>query len=168
MEIIIRNITEEDIAAVVDIQIRGWQSAYKGIIDELFLSSMNKEERIEERKNDYMLGNFIVAEFNGEIVGFSRYDGVVISPDGEDYDCELMALYVKPELKQQGIGKEMFKFVTSDLKKKGKNKMILWCLKENYPSRKFYEKMGGVFVGEHEIKIADKEYPEVGYGYEIL
>lgn len=168
MEIIIRNITEEDIAEVVDIQIRGWQTAYKGIIDEKFLNSMNKEERIEERKNDYMLGNFIVAEVNGDIVGFCRYYGVVISPDGEDYDCELMALYVKPELKQQGIGKEMFKFVLSDLKNRGKNRMILWCLKDNHPSRKFYEKMGGVLVREHEIKIADKSYVEVGYGYEIL
>ncbi|MBE5812479.1 MAG: GNAT family N-acetyltransferase [Clostridiales bacterium] len=165
MEIIIRNITEADIPVVVDIQVDGWRTAYKGIIDESFLNSMNKEERIEQRKSDYKKGNFIVAESDNEVIGFCRYHRVAISPDGENFDCELMALYVKPELKQQGIGKAMFNYVVNDLTSKGKNKMILWCLKDNYPSRKFYEKMGGKVVGEHEIEIGGKAYQEVGFGF---
>ena len=32
--IIIRNIEEKDIPSVVDIQIDGWKSAYKGIVDD--------------------------------------------------------------------------------------------------------------------------------------
>ena len=32
--VIIRNIEEKDIPSVVDIQISGWQIAYKGIIDD--------------------------------------------------------------------------------------------------------------------------------------
>lgn len=167
MQIIIRNITEEDIPAVVDIQVEGWKTAYKGIIDDVFLNSMDKKERIEQRKNDYKMGEFIVAEYNNEVVGFCRYDEVVVSPDGEGFDCELMALYVKPELKQQGIGKTMFNYVITDLKNKGKNKMIIWCLKDNYPSRKFYEKMGGEVVNEHEIEIGGRAYQEVGLGYDL-
>lgn len=48
--IIIRNIEEKDIPSVVDIQINGWKSAYKGIIDDNVLNSMNRDERIEKRK----------------------------------------------------------------------------------------------------------------------
>ena len=142
MDVVIRNVREEDIPAVVDIQVEGWKTAYKGIIDESYLNSMNKEERINKRKSDYKDGLFIVAEINNEVVGFCRYYKDVISADGKEYDCELIALYVKPTMKQQGIGKTMFKYVKNDLKSYGKKKMILWCLKENYPSRKFYEKMG--------------------------
>ena len=167
MRITIRNITEEDIPQVVDIQVEGWKAAYKGIIDDEFLKSMDKEKQIERRKNDYKQGNLIVAEWNSKVVGFCRFSDVALSNDSENFDCELMALYVKPELKQQGIGKEMFNYVVNDLKGKEKSKMILWCLKENYPSRAFYEKMGGIIVGEHKIEIGDKTYQEVGFEYSL-
>lgn len=36
MEVIIRKITEQDIPHVVEIQIKGWQTAYKGISDDEF------------------------------------------------------------------------------------------------------------------------------------
>ena len=45
--------------------------------------------------------------------------------------------------------------------------MILWCLKENYNSRKFYEKMGGNLYGENEIEKGGKKYKEVGYRYDL-
>ena len=34
------------------------------------------------------------------------------------------------------------KYAINEFKNSKKEKMILWCLKENYPSRAFYEKMG--------------------------
>ena len=117
MEIVIRKIKEEDIPAVVDIQIEGWKAAYKGIVEESYLNSMNREERIERRRADYKQGLFIVAEMGNEIVGFCRYYNEVISLDGNEHDCELMAIYVKSSLKLQGIGKTMFNHVKTDLKK---------------------------------------------------
>ena len=46
-------------------------------------------------------------------------------------------------------------------------KKIIWCLKENEPSRKFYESMGGILLGEKMHNIGGKNYPLVGYGYKI-
>ena len=37
MDIIIRNATIQDIEAIADIKISGWQTAYRGIIDDEFL-----------------------------------------------------------------------------------------------------------------------------------
>ena len=48
--IIIRDIKKEDIPQVVNIQISGWRAAYKGIIDEYYLSNMNPEEKIKMRE----------------------------------------------------------------------------------------------------------------------
>lgn len=166
--IIIRNIEEKDIPNVVDIQINGWKSAYKGIIDDNVLNSMNRDKRIEKRKNDYKENGFIVTELNNQVVGFCRYiDSNKFTQDISDIDCELLALYVKPNLKYNGIGTKMFQFVTEEFKKKHKTKMILWCLKDNEPSKKFYTKMGGRIIKERTIEIGEKEYLEVGFEYNI-
>ena len=45
--------------------------------------------------------------------------------------------------------------------------MILWCLKDNEPSKKFYKKMGGKIIGERTFVIDDKNYYEVGFEYNI-
>ena len=95
--VIIRNIEEKDIPNVVDIQIDGWKSAYKGIVDDNVLNSMNRNQRIEKRKNDYKENGFIVAELNNQVVGFCRYiDSNKFTQDILGIDCELLALYVKP------------------------------------------------------------------------
>lgn len=166
-KIIIRNIEEKDIPKVADIKIDSWRLTYKGIIDDNYLKSMDREQTIQKRKKDYKVGSFIVAEIDNEVVGFCRYYNEVISKDGDEYDCELMAIYVKPDLKGIGIGKSMFNYAIKDLKKQGKTKMILWCLKDNYQSRKFYERMGGTVVKEHDKKIGEKWYPVVGFGYDL-
>ena len=166
--LIVRNIEEKDIPSVVDIQIDGWKSAYKGIVDNNILNSMNRNERIEKRKNDYKQNGFIVAELNNQIVGFCRYiDSNKFTTNISNIDCELLALYVKPNLKYNGIGTRLFQFVKNEFKSKNKTKMILWCLKDNEPSKKFYTKMGGKIIKERAIEIGEKEYLEVGFEYNI-
>lgn len=166
--VIIRNVKKEDIPAVVDIQISGWQTAYKGIIDDLFLSSMNREERINQRLDDYKQGGFIIAGLNKQIAGYCRYvNSNALSPETPEVDCELSALYVKPNLKNNGIGTKMFQYVLNEFKSQNKTKMIIWCLKDNFPSRNFYEKMGGKIIKERSITIGNKDYVEVGFLYDV-
>ncbi len=167
--IIIRNIEEKDIPSVVDIQIEGWKSAYKGIIDDKdILYAVNRKEKIEKRKKDYKETGFIVAELNNQVVGFCRYiDSNKFTQDISYIDCELIALYVKPNLKYNGIGTKLFQFVLNEFKSKNKTKMIVWCLKDNESSKKFYTKMGGKIIKEKTIKIGENEYLEVGFEYNI-
>lgn len=166
--IIIRNIKVEDIPSVVDIQISGWKTAYKGIIHYDFLNSLNRDKKIEQRRKDYKQNGFIVAEINKEIVGFCRYiDNNSYSPNMSEIDCEILALYVSPNFKYNGIGTKLFQFVTNEFKVKNKTKMIIWCLKENESSIKFYTKMGGEIVVERVIKIGKENYLEVGFKYNI-
>ena len=166
--IIIRNVIEKDIPSVADIQVNGWKRAYKGIIDDAILNAMNKEEKIESFKMNYQKNGFIVAELENKVVGFCRYiDNNEFTPDMQDIDCEITALYVKPNLKYNGIGTKLFQFVTNEFKSKNKTTMILWCLKDNEPSKKFYTKMGGKIIKERAIEIGEKEYLEVGFEYNI-
>ena len=165
----IRKAKIEDVDKIVDIKINGWKDAYKEIIDDSYLKHMskNREEKIEKIKKQLLENkNFIVVENETEILGFCRY-GEIRSREFKEYDSEIYAIYVKPGNLHQGIGRKMFEFATKDLKSKGKSKMILWCLKDNYPSRKFYERMGGNIIGKTSIQIGEKRYEEVCFGYEI-
>ena len=164
----IRNIEEKDIESIADITIKGWKTAYKDIVDDKYLSSMDRDEIIKKRKNDYKENGFIIAEIEREIVGFCRYiDSNNRSPEIKDADCELAAIYVKPELKYKGIGTKLVGYVKEEFRKKGKTKMIIWCLKDNEPSKKFYSKMGGKVIREKVIEIGGKEYKEVCFEYAI-
>lgn len=53
------------------------------------------------------------------------------------------------------------------LKDRGYKSVIIWCLKENKKARGFYEKIGGELYKERKIIIAETEYDEVCYKYEI-
>lgn len=166
--IVIRNVREEDIEEIADINIDGWQTAYRGIISAEFLNNIDRKLKIEKIKGNYKENNFIVATLNNEVVGFCRYtDNNEFSNEYANIDCEVCALYVKSTLKRQGIGKTLIQFAIDDLKRKGKKQMILWCLKDNNPSRAFYEKMGGKIYKYKPLKIGEKEYEEISYIYDI-
>ena len=44
MDFIIRNTTIKDIPAISTIKVKGWQTAYKGLINQGFLDSMKEDE----------------------------------------------------------------------------------------------------------------------------
>lgn len=135
----------------------------------IFFGSMDRNVEIEKRKNN--IENcvpIIVAEINNEVVGFCLYRNY--NKNIESYpnaDCEISSLYVKSSLKRNGIGRRIMKYVIDELKIQGKTKMILGCFKENYPSRAFYEKMGGKILDCSKMELGEKEYELVIYEYDI-
>ena len=48
-----------------------------------------------------------------------------------------------------------------------KKLMILWCFKDNIPSIKFYEKMGGRIISEKVKEHGGKENYEVCFAYDV-
>lgn len=169
-DIIIKSMEEQDIKDVAVILTDSWKIAYKDIIDKDYLENLKVEERIEKVKKEYKDGSYIVAKDidTNQVIGLSRFGDRIDDLDRfTDYDGEIYGLYVKPGLLRNGVGSRLLKYAKQELKNKGKSKMILWCLKKNSPSRKFYESMGGTLLGEKTRNIGGKEYSLVGYGYEL-
>ena len=106
-DIIIRKAYIEDLKEVANIAVSGWKEAYRGIIEEEYLNNMSVEETYQKIKGGYQENKYIVAELKSEIVGFCRYTSNYSKSD-ENADGEIIALYVKPELKYNGIGTKMF------------------------------------------------------------
>ena len=167
MDIKIRKVEYNDLEKIVDIQINGWLNSYRGIIDDDILDSMDFNHKIEKIRNNYQIGSFIVATLNNEVVGYCRYSFDNSYSPNYPIDCEITALYVKPEFKYQGIGTKLFNYVVNEFKENNKEKMLVWCLKDNYPSRKFYEKMGGINTYQNSFIKNNKSFPEVGYLYNL-
>ena len=161
----IRQAKIDDIEAISNIKVTGWQNAYRGIIDNEYLDNMNVEHVIRKNKANFNNKNFIVAEMNQTVVGFCGYS--YNYENNTEADCELIGIYVKPELKRNGIGKKLIKYVINECKTIGKRKLILWCLRKKYLAREFYEAMGGIATSIRWMPIGEKKYEMISYLYEL-
>lgn len=82
----IRQAKLEDIEAISIIKVKGWQNAYRDIIDNEYLDNMNIERVIRKNRENFNKQNFIVAEMNQTVVGFCRYS--YNYENNTDADCE--------------------------------------------------------------------------------
>ena len=167
-EIIIRTLTKEDVIGAAEIKVSGWKTAYNGIVDSSFLDLLNVDSQAANFNNFIDSENFIVAVEDGRVVGFCRfmYDNS-FSSDIEYADCELTAIYVRPECKGKGIGTKLFEYVLNKFNNQNKTTMILWCLADNVNSIEFYKHMGGIIQEIRPVEIGDKSYKEVGIVYNV-
>lgn len=165
----IRQSNKLDSYNIAKLIIAGWQTAYKGLIDDNFLNNMsvdimtkNWEINIE---NQSEANNIYVYEENNKILGIIRFG----KPDdsSSNYNAEIHVLYVEPSLKRNGIGSKLFAFAKSYFVNKNTTDMIIWCLQTNLPSIKFYEKMGGKIVATRKAVINNIELMEVGLEYNL-
>lgn len=167
-DIRIRQATTKDIKSIATIKVTGWQNAYRGIVDDEYLDKMSVEEQIEKYSGSYKLKDIFIVEMQDEIVGFCRfYNYKEPAYDDKEIDCEIREIYIKPDLKRMGIGSKLFKYTLDYFKILGKKKLYLGCLKDNYNSRNFYEKMGGLLGKESEIEVGDNKYKVASYIYKL-
>ena len=160
----------EDMELASKIKLDGWKDAYKGIISDDILQNLNYDENQKKFEAGFDEGFFCVCENEeGEVVGFCKFgERQDVEDEGhEEYDCEIISLYVDPVNIGKGIGKQLFEFVLSELRNKNKKKVILWCFEKNISAKVFYEKMGGSLIGCKEQKIGAHIYIEVGFGYDL-
>ena len=158
---IIRKAIKDDARQIAEILVEDWQIAYRGIIDDDYLDSMSVEERYKIESQRYNI--YMVAEIGKEISGFSWNEMI----SDEEADCEIIALYVRNAKRSSGIGRALFRNSIDFFKASGKKKMIVWCLKENYEARKFYEKMGGTVYKPGTHQWGARNYEMISYLYSL-
>ncbi len=170
---IIRKALPEDGDAIAHVQIKTWKKAYAGIFpaDRLAsLESQRKEltERWQSniRAEDRYPAFFVAEQPKAGVIGFAAADPQP-NPD-YPFKAELQLIYILPEYHRLGIGTKLMRVVAEELLKTGFTSLMLWVLKDNHDSRKFYETLGGKLVGESEYLRWDKAYAIVAYGWDDL
>lgn len=163
---IIRKNRYEDQEQMAHIKVDGWKNAYDRIISASYLNSLNYEEQAERYKasfeeyKDYVF----VAVRGDEVLGYSCFDP---TPNVDEFDSELVSLYIKPTEIGKGIGTELFIATRKQMISLGKKNMIIWCLSDNINAIRFYEKLGGKIVKTKDAQIGDKNYTEYGFYFHL-
>jgi ribosomal protein S18 acetylase RimI-like enzyme len=107
-----------------------------------------------------------VAEDAGEVVGFASGGRERAGETG--YAGELYAIYLLESAQRHGFGRELFRAVVEGLRAMELADLIIWVLRDNQPARRFYERLGGVYVRTQPITIGQATLEEVSYGWRHL
>jgi ribosomal protein S18 acetylase RimI-like enzyme len=115
-------------------------------------------------QGDNLALTFIVEEA-GRVVGFAMGGP---EREGEPrFQGELYAIYLLQEAQRRGYGRALAEAVAGALVRRGLTSMLVWVLRDNLAARAFYERMGGVFLREHQLDFgAGFSVREVSYGWE--
>jgi len=124
-----------------------------GFIKELALYEKLENEVVatEDLLNESLFGEkpfaeIILAEINGESAGFTLFFFNFSTFLGQP-GLYIEDLYVKPEFRSRGIGKELLKHCATLAKERNCGRMEWWVLKWN-TARKFYENLGAKAMDE--------------------
>ncbi|HEY9440849.1 MAG TPA: GNAT family N-acetyltransferase [Streptomyces sp.] len=166
----IRDMTADDCEAVAAIRVRGWQSAYRGIVPQPYLDAMDVAEETERRRGRLARGggvtNLVALAPDSAVTGWACYGP---RRDGQPGDAELYAIYVLPGRTGTGVGRALMAEGTARAGAAGhlshqSAAMVLWVLTENAPARRFYERAGFRPDGAtNSFDILGTPVPEVRY-----
>jgi ribosomal protein S18 acetylase RimI-like enzyme len=157
-----------DAAAIARVHVASWRSTYRGLLSDDFLSSLD-EAGYAERWGRILAeptSRIYVAADGPDVVGFASGGRERAGESG--YEGELYAIYVMKESQARGHGRRLVQAVVSGLRELGLRDMIVWVLRDNASARRFYERLGGVYVRTQPITIGSTLLQEVSYGWRSL
>ena len=140
----IRAATISDAYSIAEVQVAGWQAAYRGIMPDSVLDGLSvpKREEMWQRILAKQKFQLLVAEHDGRIIGFIDFGSCRDSDAVPGLTGEILAIYVDPNRWHAGIGQGLLGAALSGLKLAGFNEATLWVLDSNSRARVFYERAG--------------------------
>jgi GNAT superfamily N-acetyltransferase len=167
MNFTIRKADIEDAAAIAHVHVESWKTTYAGIVSDVFLASLNKEDRTHSWQEQILarIISIFVAEDEKGIFGFVA--GGKSREKPADYDAELYAIYLLRERQGQGVGRTLVLTLASALRAEGFNSMLVWVLEQN-PSGSFYQRLGAVQIARKVINIGGADLQELCFGWPSL
>jgi ribosomal protein S18 acetylase RimI-like enzyme len=164
----IRAATIDDALQIARVHVASWRSTYRSLLDRDFLESLTEAHYADRWRRFIGEGSSRVylVEQDGEIVGFASGGRERAGETG--YGGELYAIYVLDDYQGRGHGRELVRAVVAGLREMGLDDLIIWVLRDNAPARRFYERLGGVYVRAQPITIGSATLEEVSYGWPRL
>lgn len=143
----VRAAVPEDALGAARVHVRSWQSAYRGLIDQDYLDSLEPEVWAAR----YTFGRRGLQPSTLVAVDGATICGLVTTGLCRDKDLanfgELLAIYVDPEHMSTGVGRLLIAAARERLRRVGVTSAALWVLDGNVRARRFYERDGWRFDG---------------------
>ncbi len=138
----IREAVETDAAAIAEIHVSSFRSAYRELVPASYLAGLDAgrwqpvwRKRIGEQDGHRVV---LVAEIDGEVAGFAFLGP---DPDRAD-DGHLFSIHLDPERRGRGLGASLMKEVVHRLALAGFEHATLWVMEVNQTARDFYRRLG--------------------------
>ncbi|MFI9827704.1 GNAT family N-acetyltransferase [Streptomyces sp. NPDC051913] len=137
--------TLADCDRVAEIRVRGWQTAYRGLMPQPYLDALSVAEDAERRRERFWQSDGsvvnLVAVQDGELLGWAAY-GPYRDGEVRTADAELYAIYVDAGHFGGGIGHALLQESVRRCKAADYPCVRLWVLQGNTRARSFYERAG--------------------------
>ena len=158
----IRKVKITDIPSIVSLNIRVWQSAYRGIIDQDFLDARanGKEAAIKRQEENFINSSYVAVE-DDVIVGYAAYGK---ERSGKELTGEIYAIYIDEKMQGKGIGRMLVKKCTEALSVF--DYLHIWALKDN-PNKAFYTSLGGKEISSKYLTIGKESLEAVCFEYNL-
>jgi len=151
----------DDARAIAEVHVRSWQAAYRGVVADEFLDSLDVDRRVEMIEGvirDESKG-LLVAEQDGHVAGFS-----MLAASYDEGWGEVLAIYASPDHWGVGVGYELMAASVEWLHEQGYQRAMLMVLEDNPRARTFYERQGWSLGKRIRIEnIGSRDLTEVRY-----
>lgn len=154
MTVTLRTASRGDIDAIAEINRRSWSAAYRKLMRADVIEAMSHQEHqswVSERFGAGARGWALVAEDDGEPVGYIYTRPSDREGDDPRTDADLFALYVVPEAWGTSAGQKLHDEALSALFGNGFRRCTLWVVERNLRARRFYERNGWASDGARDF-----------------
>jgi ribosomal protein S18 acetylase RimI-like enzyme len=166
---VVRVAVAADAAAIAELHVRAWQSAYRAQLPQHHLDTLDVEARRQRwlrplSEPQERWGSVLVVELpGGTLAGFVSVGAS--RDDDAAADCgEIASLYVEPSLVGRGHGRALTSAALAMLSRNGFRQATVWALSTNTQGRRFYEKAGWTDTGvEKDDEVAGLSIKDVRY-----
>lgn len=167
----LRHATSADARAMATMHIRAWRAAYRGLVPDAHLNSLDLEARAARYRLDPAGPSdpevwLAVTEAEGVVIGF-----VMTGPCRDDdlpEAGEVWSIYVDPERWRGGVGTALMADAVARLERAGYLRAVLWVLTGNERARRFYEASGWRPDGATKtVSIGGQPTGETRYGRDL-
>lgn len=165
----IRKAVYADAETISEIHVQTWKNTYTDLLEEQDLTNMTFENRKTLWETVLSMKNkkqcTLVIENVDNIVGF--ISGGPERTDRFDYDSEIYTIYIIDEYQKKGLGAQLLKAFSEEMKALGYRSILVWVLTQN-PSSRFYERYLAKTVGNTATTIGEGSYQETAYGWDDI
>jgi len=142
--IVVRAAVPDDAERIADIRVTGWRESYTDQFTPEFLANLVADPEPFRREIEAGRSDIVVAELDGEVVGFA----IARVPHDADAprDLELALLYQYARAHGTGTGQALLAAVIGD------RPAFLWTAELNLRAQAFYRRNGFIADGGHKIE----------------
>lgn len=160
----IRAATMDEAETLADLHVRCWRETYAGIMPASYLDNLKAEDRVEMWRERLAMPDRFIRVAGAQPCGFV-ISGPRRASMPDHADGEIYSIYLLQSAQGQGLGKDLFAAAQRDWLDRSGQALQLSVAAANAGARGFYERMGGVVVGEGSFQAECQKVPEVIYRF---